>query len=200
MEDQTKQSTSRLALVRSAKLLALLGVVLVMVPFFGFMFSDLGDDDSISDTAGVVVTLWELKPGEFAQSEWLGRPVWIYRRTPSDLRTLPGIKEQLRDPKSQESEQPAAARNPFRSLRQDYFVFIPLETSRNCQVHYVGADEFGTKGGHWYGGFVEPCHQARFDLAGRAYKNFGIPEQRNLSVPPHRFLSPHKLEIGVRTQ
>ena len=198
MHHQVKQTTNRLVLVRSLKLLVLLGIGLATVPFLGFLFSGPDEDERSEEARGVVVTLWDLKPGEIIAADWLGRPVWIYRRTPADLGTLLEIREQLRDPESQFSEQPTEARNPSRSLRDEYFVFIPLETSRNCQVHFVGADEFGTHERHWYGGFVEPCHKARFDLAGRVYKNFGIPKQQNLSVPPHRFLTPYKLEIGVR--
>lgn len=198
MDDRVKQTTTRLVLVRSVKLLVLLGIGLATVPFLGFLFSGLDEKNPSSDTRGVVVALWELKPSEITKADWLGRPVWIYRRTPADLRALRKLKEQLKDPESQSSEQPVEARNPLRSLREEYFVFIPLETSRNCQVHYVGSDEFGTYERDWYGGFVEPCHEARFDLAGRVYKNYSNPGQRNLNVPPHRFLAPQKLEIGAR--
>jgi ubiquinol-cytochrome c reductase iron-sulfur subunit len=198
MDERVKQTTSRVALVRSVKVLVLLGIGVATVPFVGFLFSGLDEKNPSSDTSGVVVALWELKPGEITEVDWLGRPVWIYRRTPADLSTLRKLREQLRDPDSQSSEQPVEARNPLRSLREEYFVFVPLETSRNCQVHYVGSDEFGTGEQDWYGGFVEPCHEARFDLAGRVYHHYGNPEQRNLIVPPHQFQAPQKLVIGAR--
>lgn len=197
MDDQAKQSPNRLVLVRSVKLLVLIGVGFATVPFFGFFLSGPNEQDSGTSPGGLVVTLGELEPGEIKKVDWLGRPVWIYYRTSEDIQAIQGLKHQLGDPESQSSEQPEEAGNPLRSLRDDYFVFVPLETSRNCHVHYVGPDEFGTEERDWYGGFLESCHRARFDLAGRIYKNYGNSRQRNLNVPPHRFLSQQKLSLGA---
>ena len=44
-------------------------------------------------------------------------------------------------------------------------------------------------GPDWLGGFFCPCHQSKFDLAGRVYK--GVPAPTNLVIPPHKYLSRH---------
>jgi ubiquinol-cytochrome c reductase iron-sulfur subunit len=50
----------------------------------------------------------------------------------------------------------------------------------------------------WSGGFYCPCHNSRFDLAGRVFQ--GVPAPSNLRVPPHRFLDDNTLQIGVDTE
>jgi ubiquinol-cytochrome c reductase iron-sulfur subunit len=50
-------------------------------------------------------------------------------------------------------------------------------------------------GPDWLGGFFCPCHQSKFDLAGRVYR--GVPAPTNLVIPPHRYLSPTRIQLGV---
>jgi ubiquinol-cytochrome c reductase iron-sulfur subunit len=47
----------------------------------------------------------------------------------------------------------------------------------------------------WKGGFYCPCHQSRFDLAGRVFQ--GVPAPANLEVPPYHFTDDNHLVIGV---
>lgn len=46
----------------------------------------------------------------------------------------------------------------------------------------------------WKGGYYCPCHNSRFDLAGRVYE--GSPAPTNLVVPPYRFESDTRVVIG----
>jgi ubiquinol-cytochrome c reductase iron-sulfur subunit len=46
----------------------------------------------------------------------------------------------------------------------------------------------------WKGGFFCPCHNSRFDMAGRVYK--GSPAPTNLVVPPYRFIDENTIIIG----
>jgi len=50
-------------------------------------------------------------------------------------------------------------------------------------------------GPDWLGGFFCPCHQSKFDLAGRVFK--GVPAPTNLVIPPHKYLSDTRIAIGV---
>ena len=49
-------------------------------------------------------------------------------------------------------------------------------------------------GPEWKGGFFCPCHQSKFDLAGRVFK--GVPAPTNLWIPPHRYATDTKVVIG----
>jgi len=44
-------------------------------------------------------------------------------------------------------------------------------------------------------GFFCPCHGSQFDFAGRVFK--AVPAPINLKVPPYRFLSEFRIEIGA---
>ena len=44
------------------------------------------------------------------------------------------------------------------------------------------------------GGYYCPCHNSRFDLAGRVYE--GSPAPTNLVVPPYRFDGDTRVIIG----
>ena len=47
--------------------------------------------------AAVEVDIGGLKPGEKLTVEWRGKPVWIIKRTPEQLATLPKLDDQLAD-------------------------------------------------------------------------------------------------------
>src|ERR1041384_5085093 len=51
--------------------------------------------------AAVEVDISGIKPGEKLTVEWRGKPVWIVRRTPEQLATLPKVDALLADPKSE---------------------------------------------------------------------------------------------------
>lgn len=139
-----------------------------------------------------------LNPGEKMTVEWRGKPVWIMRRTPEQLATLPTLDPQLADPNSERKpteQAPAYARNATRAIKPEYFVAVGICTHLGCSP----SDKFkpGAQPSlpdDWQGGFFCPCHGSTFDLAGRVYKNKPAPD--NLEVPPHMYLSETKLLIG----
>ncbi|MDJ0862694.1 MAG: ubiquinol-cytochrome c reductase iron-sulfur subunit [Gammaproteobacteria bacterium] len=191
-------SSRRLNLVRVTKLLSLAAIALLMIPFVGSLFAPEDSDADNQNSAGMVVDLQSLAPGEIRQLAWKGKPVWVYHRTSDDIAVLPQLSRELADPDSRQSEQPPRMSGPWRSEKPEYFVFIPLETRRNCRVHLLPAGEAGAvEGRPWHGGFAEACYGARFDLAGRLYAATGSKDQRNLPVPPHRFIGRTELELPL---
>lgn len=145
--------------------------------------------------APVEVDISKLEPGQRLTVEWRGKPVWIVRRTEEVLKTLSGIGDRLRDPKSQvETQQPSYAQNEFRSIKPELFVVIGICTHLGCSPTYrpdAGAADLGAD---WPGGFFCPCHGSRFDLAGRVFQ--GVPAPTNLEVPPYSFLGDARLLVG----
>jgi ubiquinol-cytochrome c reductase iron-sulfur subunit len=129
--------------------------------------------------------------------EWRGKPVWIIRRTPEMLEDLAQIREKLSDPDSEvETQQPAYAKNKYRSIKPELMVVLGVCTHLGCAP--TKKFEQGKASGvsdDWVGGFFCPCHGSSFDLAGRVYRN--VPAPTNLEVPPHSFLSDDRVLIGV---
>ncbi len=145
--------------------------------------------------APVEINVSKLEAGQQVVAEWRGKPVFIVRRTGDMLENISSENGRLRDPSSNESEQPGYAQNEYRSRNNEFLVLIGLCTHLGCSPKYmpeVQSMDFDAK---WKGGYYCPCHGSRFDLAGRVYK--GVPAPTNLVVPPYSFKGDGVIVIGV---
>lgn len=145
----------------------------------------------------VEADLSKLEAGALMKVEWRGQAVYIVRRTKEMLDKLPANDANLRDPKSEESEQPDFAKNETRSLKPEYLVLVGVCTHLGCAP--LGKFQAGDAevAADWPGGFYCPCHGSKFDLAGRVFKD--VPAPLNLRVPPYRFSSDTSIVIGSDT-
>jgi ubiquinol-cytochrome c reductase iron-sulfur subunit len=144
--------------------------------------------------APVQVDVGKLEPGALLKVEWRGKPVWILHRTDKMLQQVEESDPDVRDPASNQPQQPEYARNEYRSIKPNYLVVIGSCTHLGCspiERFDVAAADLGPD---WHGGFYCPCHGSKFDLAGRVYK--GVPAPLNLPVPPHRYVSDSVILIG----
>jgi ubiquinol-cytochrome c reductase iron-sulfur subunit len=179
----------RLYLRVALKLLLLLGFILAAIPFIASLRHVENGSEEISNPWYVEVDFARLQPGQWQSVSWPGGEVWIYARTPREIEVLQAAEtKRLRDPDSRNSQQPAAARNVYRSLRPDYFVVLPRESRRGCQVQQIQLQE-------GINGYSEACFGARFDNAGRIFIDSGQADQRNLTVPPHEFIGANRLRL-----
>ena len=147
--------------------------------------------------APIEVDIGKVEVGQMIKVEWRGQAIYIVNRTPEMLKDIGNHDARLRDPKSEESEQPAYAKNPTRSLKPEYLVVIGVCTHLGCAPldrFQVGDPVLGAD---WPGGFYCPCHGSRFDLAGRVFKD--VPAPLNLRIPPYHFLTDTRLLIGTDT-
>ena len=171
------------------------GGVLTAVPFVS---SFEPSERAKAAGAAVEADVSALKLGEKMTVEWRGKPVWIVRRTPEELATLPANDGSLADPKSLRKPDeltPEYARNEARSIKPEYLVVVGICTHLGCSP----SDKFqpgpqASLPDDWKGGFLCPCHGSTFDMAGRVFKNKPAPD--NLEVPPHMYLSDTRLLIG----
>ncbi|NNE63146.1 MAG: ubiquinol-cytochrome c reductase iron-sulfur subunit [Gammaproteobacteria bacterium] len=139
--------------------------------------------------APVEADISKLQPGQQIIIKWRGKPVWVVRRDEKALATLAKVEGNLRDPNSEESEQPEYAANEQRSIKPEYLIIEGICTHLGCSPTYrpeITAD--------FQGGFFCPCHGSKFDFAGRVYS--GVPAPTNLTVPPHYFISDGLILIG----
>ena len=144
--------------------------------------------------APVEVDISKLQPGEMIRASWRGQAVWVLHRSEFMMSTLPEVEVSLRDPESAQPQQPAYAKNQYRSLKPEIFVVIGNCTHLGCSPGERFEVAPADLGPEWKGGFYCPCHGSRFDLAGRVYK--GVPAPLNLKVPPYRFLNDSLILIG----
>jgi ubiquinol-cytochrome c reductase iron-sulfur subunit len=139
----------------------------------------------------------KLEPGAVVKVNWRGQAIFVVRRTPEMLATLttPEVLNNLRDPKSEESEQPEYTKNDTRALKDEYLVLVGVCTHLGCAPLSRFEPQDAELGADWPGGFYCPCHGSKFDLAGRVFKD--VPAPTNLRVPPYRFMNETLLQIGV---
>jgi ubiquinol-cytochrome c reductase iron-sulfur subunit len=167
------------------------GAVAGAVPFVISMFPS---ERAKAAGAPVEVDVAKLEPGQKIDVEWRGKVVWLVSRTPDMLATLTKIEPQLADPGSNKSEQPAYAKNPARAIKPPLLVAVGICTHLGCSPTYRRDIAPADLGADWLGGFFCPCHQSKFDLAGRVFR--GMPAPINLEIPPHRYASDTKVVIG----
>ncbi|WP_286262905.1 ubiquinol-cytochrome c reductase iron-sulfur subunit [Thalassotalea atypica] len=167
------------------------GVVGVAVPFIGSW-----NPSARAKAAGapVEVNVSKLQPGQLIRAEWRGKPVYVVRRTEKALAELSNVEDQLRDPNSEEPQQPEYATNQHRSIKPEILVALGVCTHLGCAPTYHKGD-FAEKVEGLSDGFFCPCHGSKFDMAGRVFA--GVPAPTNLMVPEHSFPSDDTLLIGV---
>jgi ubiquinol-cytochrome c reductase iron-sulfur subunit len=136
----------------------------------------------------------KLEPGQKINVEWRGKVVWIINRTPAMLASLPKLDDKVADPTSAVDHQPPYAKNEDRSRKPEIFVAVGICTHLGCSPTFRPEVAPADLGPEWLGGFFCPCHQSKFDLAGRVFK--GVPAPTNLIIPPYKFLSDTRILIG----
>jgi len=80
----------------------------------------------------------------------------------------------------------------FRSVKNQYFVFFPYETRRQCQLNW----QQGSKA------FYDPCYGQYYDLTGRAVDDVeggvSVHEIAPLPIPKYQFSATGQLLIDAR--
>ncbi len=180
-------------LTASATVVGGVGVAFVAVPFLA---SWAPSERARAAGAPIEIDISRLEPGARVVVEWRGRPVWVLNRTEAMLASLPEVVGDLRDPESNESQQPPYTQNSIRAREAmpNIFVVIGVCTHLGCSPQYrpeIAPDDLGP---NWKGGFFCACHGSRFDLAGRVYR--GVPAPTNLVIPPYTFISDTRVLVG----
>jgi ubiquinol-cytochrome c reductase iron-sulfur subunit len=146
--------------------------------------------------APVEVDITKLEPGALVKVEWRGKAIYVVHRTPQMLARLKDVVPRLRDPESNNSEQPAYAKNPTRSIKPEHLVLVGVCTHLGCApLDRFTPGDVTTGVPDWPGGFFCPCHGSKFDMAGRVFKD--VPAPTNLTVPPYQYLTDTQVQIGA---
>ncbi len=191
MSDSGVDASKRWFLTKAATIVGSAGAVIATAPFISSMRPS---EKAQAAGAPVEVDIAKLEPGQLIRVKWRGKPVWVVQRTPEALQNLQKLVDKLRDPDSNESEQPEAAKNGVRAIKPEIFVALGVCTHLGCSPTYRPEVAPSDLGPEWLGGFFCPCHGSSFDLAGRVYKS--VPAPKNLDIPPYHYLSDTRIIIG----
>ena len=184
-------SNKRRFLLGATTAMGAVGAVAAAVPF---VISLWPSERAKAAGAPVEVDISKLEPGQKINVEWRGKVVWVIHRTKEMLENIPKLDGRVADPKSEVDHQPKYAKNEDRSIKPEIFVAVGICTHLGCSPTFRPEIAPADLGADWLGGFFCPCHQSKFDLAGRVFK--GVPAPTNLVIPPYQFLSDTRIRIG----
>lgn len=183
---QAPRDNSRKRLLRQlTQILFLAGIIIVAIPFFSGGSEQLGRSIEPMD-----INVADMREGEFRSFTWNGWPVFILRRSAGMLATLRQPADDLLDPWSKRSEQPANAGNVYRSVKPAYFVSYLGCSAVKCPLQYQLPVQHG-RGDKAL--LVCACGNSTYDLAGRVYN--GSDDKLNLPVPEYSFPAKGQLRL-----
>lgn len=173
---------------------AVVGAIGVCVTAIPFVTSMNPSAKALALGAPTDIDISKIEPGALIKALWRNKPAWVVQRPKAVVAELPKNDNLLRDPHSDEPQQPSYAKNGWRSVKPELFVVIGICTHLGCIPLYVPKPGDPSVGPTWPGGFHCPCHGSLYDLAGRVFKN--VPAPLNLPVPRHRYVSDTVVRIG----
>jgi ubiquinol-cytochrome c reductase iron-sulfur subunit len=169
------------------------GGIMLAVPFVKMW---LPSERAKAAGAPVEIDLSKLEDGQLLIQPWRGRPVYVFKRSEAMLATLEPEEQRLKDKDSKLAVQPSYIKGRERALKPELMVLLGVCTHLGCGPKLYAdpqPEDFDAK---WQGGFFCPCHNSRFDLAGRVYT--GSPAATNLEIPSYSFIDDDKkVLIGV---
>lgn len=153
------------------------------------LVNQMNPSADVTALSSIRVDISGVETGTQLTVKWLGKPVFIRRRTEKEIEEGRAVKiEDLVDPKAENANKPGAdASDENRTLDEagEWLVMIGVCT-------HLGCVPLGNNSGDYDGWFC-PCHGSHYDTAGRIRKG---PAPRNLQVPPYAFVSDSKIKIG----
>ncbi|OGT36901.1 MAG: ubiquinol-cytochrome c reductase iron-sulfur subunit [Gammaproteobacteria bacterium RIFCSPHIGHO2_12_FULL_37_14] len=188
MADEIDQNR-RCFLRRATTAVGGIGLAAASVPFLSYWMPSA---DTEAAGAPIKIDISSLQPRQQLAVPWRSMPIWIIYRDQGMLDALPKLDSTLRDPLSEQDQQPAYCKNINRSIKPQFFLTIGICTHLGCVPTY--RPDVASVSPDWLGGFYCPCHGSKYDLSGRVYQN--VPAPLNLKIPRHMYVSETEILVG----
>ena len=171
MEKSGKKNNRRDFLFTASYTMGAVGIGATIWPFI----DQMNPDSSVKALATTEVNISKIEPGKSITVLWRGKPVFIKRRTQSEVSEAQSVDlNELKDPEKDED----------RVKKSEWLVMLGICT-------HLGCVPLSNKGE--YNGWFCPCHGSHYDTSGRIRKG---PAPENLPVPPYSFLNDTTIKIG----
>jgi len=165
------EASRRDFLTLTAAMVGVIGGASALWPFVASM-------NPAKDTLAQSTTEVDLAPVQVGQRltvVWRGKPVFIDHRPKEEIEKAGQVNvADLRDPQS----------DAERVKKPEWLVVVGICTHLGC-IPLAHQGE--------YDGWFCPCHGSVYDTAGRIRKG---PAPKNLPLPPYKFVSDTKIQIG----
>ena len=153
------------------------------------LVNQMNPSADVQALSSIFVDVSGVEVGTQLTVKWLGKPVFIRRRTPEEIEAARAVAlTDLVDPLADNANKPDAdASDTNRTLDEagEWLVMMGVCTHLGCVPLGDGAGDFG--------GWFCPCHGSHYDTSGRIRKG---PAPRNLEVPQYQFVADTKVRIG----
>jgi ubiquinol-cytochrome c reductase iron-sulfur subunit len=153
------------------------------------LVNQMNPSADVQALASIFVDISAVEPGTQLTVKWLGKPVFIRRRTEEEIAAarevdLAVLPDGLADNANKDASATAADENRALDEAGEWLVMIGVCT-------HLGCVPLGDQGD--FGGWFCPCHGSHYDMAGRIRKG---PAPRNLPVPVAAFVDETTLKLG----
>ncbi len=161
------------------------------------LVNQMNPSADVQALSSIRVDIADVIPGTQLTVKWLGKPVFIRRRTPEEIEAANAVSmDELPDPDARNANIDAGS--PAFDINRgllppgaeegtdsEWLVMMGVCTHLGCVPLGDGAGEFG--------GWFCPCHGSHYDTAGRIRKG---PAPQNLPVPPAAFVDATTIKLG----
>jgi ubiquinol-cytochrome c reductase iron-sulfur subunit len=154
------------------------------------LINQMNPSADVQALSSIRVDISGVAEGSQLSVKFLGKPVFIRRRTPEEIEAARSVDvDSLPDPIAQnpniETDAPATDENRAMDENGEWLVMIGVCTHLGCVPIGNGAGDFG--------GWFCPCHGSHYDEAGRIRKG---PAPRNLDIPVAAFVDETTIQLG----
>ena len=153
------------------------------------LVNQMNPSADVQALSSIEIDISDIEPGTQITVKWLGKPVFIRRRTAREINLAREIEiAELPDNLGRNANVSGAdADDKNRTLDEkgEWLVMMGVCTHLGCVPLGNGAGEFG--------GWFCPCHGSHYDTAGRIRKG---PAPENLPVPLASFINDTTIKLG----
>ncbi len=153
------------------------------------LINQMNPSADVQALASIRVDVSAVEVGTQLTVKYLGKPVFIRRRTPEEIEAARATTlEELVDRLSENANKPDTdASDANRTLDEagEWLVMVGVCTHLGCVPIGDGAGDFG--------GWFCPCHGSHYDSAGRIRRG---PAPRNLPIPVATFEDETTIKLG----
>ena len=154
------------------------------------LIDQMNPSADVKALSSIEVDISGVEPGTQLTVKWLGKPVFIRRRTQEEIEAARTVElEELLDRLARNAnlggEVNAADENRSLDESGEWLVMMGVCT-------HLGCVPIGDAAGD-YGGWFCPCHGSHYDTSGRIRRG---PAPENLSVPKAVFINESTIKLG----
>ena len=154
------------------------------------LVNQMNPSADVQALSSIRVDIGGVSTGTQLTVKWLGKPVFIRRRTEQEIEAARAVDpadlpDSLARNNNSSSPLPALDENRAMDENGEWLVMMGVCTHLGCVPLGDGAGDFG--------GWFCPCHGSHYDTSGRIRRG---PAPENLPVPVARFVDDETIELG----